>query len=132
MGIFDFFGKKKLPAFLYDLQCEVHPFRLKAHKNDGIDLEIDLTNTSGEPLLTSVIITVPRPLGMDPTGLSQQKEVRLGNLGPNERKQFRVGVFSNQKSAPGTYAVRVHATAHFHDYGHILNQVRKTLDVRVE
>ena|SRR3989338_9233823 len=132
MGIFDFFGKKPLPAFLYDLHCELHPFRLKAHKNDAIDLEVRLVNTTTAPLLTSVIISVPRTLGMDQTGLSHEKEVRMGVLQPGEHKQFRVGVFSNQKSAPGSYPVRVHATAHYHDYGHVMNQVRQTLTVRVE
>ncbi|MBI5036685.1 hypothetical protein HZC09_05070 [Candidatus Micrarchaeota archaeon] len=131
MGIFDFFGKKPLPKVLYALECDVHPFRLQAHRQDAVDLEISAENTSGEPLLTSVIVTVPRMLGTDPSALSHEREVRLGMMAPGERRKLKVSIYSTQKSAPGTYGVRVHATAHYHDYGHILNQVRKLVELRV-
>ncbi|MBI2445763.1 hypothetical protein HYV43_05225 [Candidatus Micrarchaeota archaeon] len=132
MGFFDIFSKKVVKGGLYDLQCELHPFRLAKYKNDGVDLEISLQNLHDQPLLTSITITVPRVLGMDRTGISHEREIRLGELAPGQTKRFKVGVFSNQKSAPGTYPVDVFASAHYRDYGHVLNQVRKRLPIRVE
>ncbi|MBI5226420.1 hypothetical protein HY994_04250 [Candidatus Micrarchaeota archaeon] len=133
MGLFDIFSKKQVNAgTLFDLQCELHPFRLAAYKNDGVDLEISLTNAHDQPLLTSITISVPRVLGMDRTGISHEREIRLGEIAPGASKRFKAGVFSNQKSAPGTYAVDVFASAHYRDYGHVLNQVRKRLVIRVE
>lgn len=116
---------------MYALECDVHPFRLQAHKPDAVDLEIGVENTSGEPLLTSIIVTVPRALGTDPSALSHEREVRIGMMAPSEHRNLTVSIYSTQKSAPGTYDVRVHATAHYHDYGHILNQVRKLVELRV-
>jgi len=133
MGLFDIFSKKQVgSATLFDLQCELHPFRLQAYRNDGVDLEISLTNRHDQPLLSSITISVPRQLGMDRTGISHEREIRLGELSPGESKRFKTGVFSNQKSAPGSYPVDVFASAHYRDYGHVLNEVRKRLVIRVE
>ncbi|MBI4360200.1 hypothetical protein HY572_00325 [Candidatus Micrarchaeota archaeon] len=132
MGFLDFLGKKPVRGILYDLEAEVHPFRLTAHRNDAVDLEVFIQNTSDQPLLTSVTVVVPRVLGLDRTGLMQQREVRLGSLLPGESKRFKAGVYSNQKSAPGTYSIGLLASAHYRDYGHVLNQARKKITVRVE
>lgn len=132
MGLFDLFSKKVVKSNLYDLQCELHPFRLAAHKNDGVDLEISLQNVHDQPLLTSITVSVPRQLGMDRTGISHEREIRLGELASGQSKRFKIGVFSNQKSAPGTYPVDVFASAHYRDYGHVLNEVRRRLVIRVE
>ncbi len=132
MGFLDFFGKKPVREGLYDLQCELHPFRLAAHRNDAVDLEIFVRNIHDQQLLTSVTVTVPKNIGMDRTGLSHEREIRLGPLEPNASKRFKVGVFSNQKSAPGNYQVDVYVSAHYRDYGHLLNQTRRKLLARVE
>ncbi|MDP2717599.1 MAG: hypothetical protein Q8P02_02555 [Candidatus Micrarchaeota archaeon] len=131
MGFLDFFGKKPVRGFLFDLQASVHPFRLAAHRSDAVDLEVSITNASDQPQLTSVTIVVPCVLGLDRTGLMHEREVRLGTLQPGEQKRFKAGVFSNQKSAAGTYALQVFASAHYRDYGHLLNQVRIKVPVRV-
>lgn len=132
MAIFDLFGKKPAAAtsdFL--LKCEFHPYRLQAHKNDYVDLEIDLTNVSRMDQLTSVVLVLPKPLGIDKTGLSQQKELRLGTLRAAETRHLLIPVWATQRTEPGNYAVRVYAISNYHDYGHVLNEARKIVELRV-
>ncbi len=132
MGLFELFGKKPIITnTIYSLRTEIHPFRLNAHKNDGADLIIHLTNNLDKELLTSVVVEVQKPLATDQTGLTQQREVRVGLLQPNETKTLSIPVWSTQRTEPGTYKIKVFAVSHYRDYGHILNEVRKTIDLRV-
>jgi uncharacterized membrane protein len=131
MGLFELFGKKSVvgPA-VYSLSCSVHPFRLAAHKNEAVDLEVDLQNAADKELLTSVVVEVQKPLALDSTGLTNQRELRLGPLQPGERKQLKIALYSNPRVAPGAYDVAVFAIEHYRDYGHVINEVKKTLSVR--
>ena len=131
MSLFELFGKKSLVgAGVYSLSCNLHPFRLTAYKNDAVDLEIDLQNTADKELLTSVVIEVKKPVALDQTGLTNTREIRLGPLQPGERKQLKVAVYSNPRVAPGSYDVKVFAIEHYRDYGHVINEVKKTLSLR--
>ncbi|NUN11062.1 hypothetical protein HUU53_00250 [Candidatus Micrarchaeota archaeon] len=133
MGIFDFFGKKPVATDSeYVLECNFHPFRLSARRNDAVDLEITLKNNSDTVLLTSLVVVVPKQLGLDKTGLMLQREFRLGELNPGETKYFTVPIHSTPKSEPNNYPVKVFAISNYRDYGHVLNQVRKDLSLRVE
>lgn len=131
MGLFELFGKKSVVGpSVYSLSCGLHPFRLSAHKNDAVDLEVDLQNSADKELLTSVVVEVQKPIALDSTGLTNQREIRLGPLQPGERKQLKIAVYSTPRVAPGTYAVRVYAIEHYRDYGHVMNEVKKTLTLR--
>ncbi|NYZ75551.1 hypothetical protein H0O03_04800 [Candidatus Micrarchaeota archaeon] len=134
MAIFDLFGKKEGPmeGMLYTIQTELHPFRLYAHKNDYTELEVVLKNVYSSELLTSLVVIVPKGLGFDQSALSQQREVRIGQMKPGEEKHFKIPVWASQRTDKGRYVVRVYAISHYHDYGHVLNEARKELRLRVE
>lgn len=131
MGLFEMFGKKSVVGpSAYSLSCSIHPFRIAAHKNDAVDLEVDLQNAADKELLTSVVVEVKKPLALDQTGLTNQREVRLGSLQPGERKKLKIAVYSTPRVQPGSYDVRVFAIEHYRDYGHVMNEVKKTLVLR--
>jgi len=132
MGLLDFFGKQKGASdtfFLID--SRLHPIRLLSHRNDSADLEITVTNTFDKELLTSLVIRAPKTLGFDQTALSQQKEIRLGPLPPNKTVFLKIPVFSTQRTTPGSYPLSIHAVSHYRDYGFVLNEVRKNMELRV-
>jgi len=134
MGILDLFGKKEVPAngdSIYNIKWEMHPLRLEANKNDYIDLDLELVNTFGREALTSIIITVPKPLGLDQSSLSQEREIRLGQVMPGEKIEKKVRIYTNQRTDKGVYNIRVHAISHYHDYAYVLNEARKTIPLRV-
>jgi uncharacterized membrane protein len=132
MGLFELFGKKPVATdAIYSLQAEIHPFRLNAHKNESVDLIVNLKNNLDKELLTSIVAVVQKPLSTDQTGLTQQREVRIGLLQPKESKRTVIPVWATQRTDPGTYKIKVFAISHYRDYGHILNEARKILDLRV-
>ncbi|MEK6923946.1 MAG: hypothetical protein AABW54_01760 [Candidatus Micrarchaeota archaeon] len=133
MGIFELFGKKKAQASgVFSLRAEVHPYSLKANTNDFVELEIKLENTSDAPQLTSIVVSVPPGLGFERSAISKQREVRLGFLKPGEVKFFKVPLWGTQRTPNGEYPLKIYALAHFNDYAHVLNEVRKVLHFRVD
>jgi len=135
MGIFDIFGKKDVRAELtkrapYSLKVGFHPYRLNANK-DSVRLRIDLKNKTGEPLLTSVVVQVPKILGLDTMGLTQVREVRLGELEPDEEKSVAVDIYSNSKTKEGTYPVHITAISHYRNYAYVINSEKKKTSLRV-
>ena len=132
MAIFDFFGKKPASAMSsFEMECELHPYRLSAHKNDSVELEVYLKNISTIEQLTSLVIILPKTFGMDKTGLSQQKELRLGMLLPGEKKRVLLQLWGTQRTDPGNYSIKIYAIANYRDYGHVLNETRKIVELRV-
>lgn len=133
MGLFDnLFGKKEaISPYMYVLECSAHPFRLPAYKNGAIDLEVRVTNNTEQVLLTSIVTVCSRAIGFDTLGLQQQHESRLGELRPSESRFVKISVYSTPKSAPGTYKISVFAISHYRDYAHVLNEVKRSLELRV-
>ncbi len=132
MALFELFGKKPAPILStpFDVSFTFHPLRVSAHKQDYAEVIITLKNTSGEEQLTSFIIAVPHGLGFESTGLSQERELRLGFLKAGEEKKFKVNIYSNQRTRPGDYIVKMFAAAHYRNYGYVANELRKSFTLR--
>lgn len=128
------FGKKKVPAFsanVFSIDTTMHPFRIAAHKADYAQLDVAVTNKFDKELLTSITITIPKALGFEQSALSHQREIRAGTLAPGETKTVRVQVWGTGRTDPGAYEIKVFAMSHYRDYSYVLNEVRKTVELRV-
>ncbi len=131
MGLLNLFGKKDVSAdlgkrFPYDVRTEFVPYKLKSRQKTTSSLVVRLKNTTSEPLLSSIAIDVPKQLSLDTLGLAKQKEIRLGTLAPGEEKESRIDINSDVGTEKGEYTVTLTAFAHYRDYGHVLNAMKKT------
>ncbi len=134
MGLLDLFNPRQetiQAGKVFDIRCELHPMRLEANKNDFVDLEIELTNLAASDSLASILISVPKPLGLDASGFSNEKEIRLGQLNPQSRVAKKIRVYSNQRVDKGTYNITIHAISHYNDYSHVLNESRRAIPLRL-
>ncbi len=136
MGIFNIFGKKDVSAALvqaapYRLSTEWVPYKLYANRQNSVSLMVKVKNMTGEILLTSVVAELPKQLGFDEMRVAKERELRLGKMAPNEEREVRLDVFSDINSDPGDYTVTVTAIAHYLDYGHVINAVKKRTSVSV-
>ena len=130
-GWLDFFGKKQVSQpYAYNLECTVHPLRIASRGGDYAQLTIGLENSTDQELLTSLIIQLPKALGLDATGLQHEKETRLGLMKPGEKKVFVFNVYAS-RAGPGLYPVNIYAASHYRDYGHVINETKKSLELRV-
>lgn len=136
MGIFNLFGKKDVGSEItksspYRLSTEWIPYKLYSSKKSSSVLVIKLKNMTQEVLLTSVVAELPKQLGFDAVGLSKERELRIGDVAPDEEKEVKFEVFSGMNSDPGEYTINLTAMAHYRDYGHILNAVKKRVTIEV-
>lgn len=136
MGLFSIFGKKDVSdeitkAMPFKISSELVPYKLYANKGSSAMLMVRVRNMTNEVLLTSVVAESPTNISFDDMGLSKQREIRVGELGPQEEKQVRFDVYSGLKSDKGEYTLTLTAIAHYRDYGHVLNAVKKRATVNV-
>lgn len=134
MGLLDIFGKKDVSAdlaarFPYSVKTEFVPYHLKSRERSSSSLVVNLKNLTKEPVMGSVVVSVPRQLSMDQTGISKEKEVKLGMMSPDETKEARIEVYGDVGTEKGEYTITVTAFVHYRDYAHILNSVRKRVVV---
>ncbi|OIO21384.1 hypothetical protein COV61_03035 [Candidatus Micrarchaeota archaeon CG11_big_fil_rev_8_21_14_0_20_47_5] len=134
MGFFDFLGGKgegeKEPDVPYKLDTRFNPMRLAARRDTSVDLVIEVKNLAGEAVLASLLLAVPKSLGVDSTCINKKKEIRIGNLAPGESKTIVVQIHGNSLTQAGEYTVGMVAYAHYRDYKHILNSMKKTVTLR--
>ena len=130
MGIFDLFGKKDVGTDLrkqlpYNITTQFVPYKLKANSRGSTTLLVNLKNMTESPVTSSVVVEVPERISLDSTGMSKEKEVRLGTLGPNESKEAKVEIFSSAGTDKGGYTLTITAFIHYRDYAHVLNAMKK-------
>ncbi len=136
MGILDIFGKKDVAADLgkkvpFMIKTEFTPYRLKSKVSSTVTMNLGVRNITGEPVLGSVVVELPRQLSFDSIGASKQKEVRLGTIASNEEKTASIDVFGGTGTDRGTYTLTLTAFIHYRDYGHVINEVRKRTSLEV-
>ncbi len=130
MGIFDLFGKKDVATDLkkmlpYAITTEFVPYKLKANSRGSSQLTVSLRNMTQEPVVSSVVVQVPERISLDTTGLSREREIRLGILGPREGKDAKVDVYSSSSTDKGEYTVTITAFIHYRNYEYVLNGMKK-------
>ena len=135
MKISDLFGKKRVEDIQkstpFRIMTEFVPYKMYANRKSSSSLNIKLKNLTSEPLMTSVVVELPKQLSFDQMGLTKEKELRLGDITPEEEKQSRVDIYSDVGTEKGEYTITVTALAHYRDYGHVLNAIKKRTSVEV-
>jgi len=136
VGIFNIFGKRDASSDLtknspYKISTELVPYRLYANKSSTASLIVRVANLTNEILLTSVVAELPNQLGFDEVGVAKQREIRVGELAPHEEKEVRFELFGGLNADPGEYTMILTAIAHYRDYGHVINAVKKRTTVNV-
>ncbi len=130
MKILDLFGKKDVTQEVgktlpYRVYAEFIPFKLYANRKSSSMLLLKVKNLTTEPVLGSVVVSVPKGISLDETGLSAEKELKLGTLSANEEKEARAYIYGDSGTDKGDYTLSITAFIHYRDYGHVLNAVRK-------
>jgi uncharacterized membrane protein len=136
MKMFSLFGKKDVSEELskqapYRIMTELVPYKLYANRKSSVMMLIKIKNMTSEPLLSSVVIELPKGISFDEMGLANSKEIRIGELAPNEEKEVKADIFSNSGTEKGEYTVVLTAFAHYRDYGHVLNAMKKRSIIEV-
>ncbi len=135
MGLFNLFGKKDVSELVnnspFRLATVWVPYTLQSNRNSSCALNVKIKNVTQEPLLTSIVVELPQTLGFEKNVFTKEREVRIGELMPGEEKEVNVEVFGGMKSDPGEYTVMITAMAHYRDYGHVINAVKKRTLLKV-
>jgi uncharacterized membrane protein len=136
MGIFNIFGKRDVSTDIaknspYRISTELVPYRLYSHRTGGASLFVKVRNMTNEVLLTSIVAELPQQLGFDEIGVSKQREVHVGELAPDEEREVRMDIFNNLNAETGEYTLTLTAIAHYRDYAHVLNAVKKRTTLSV-
>ncbi|MFH1306745.1 MAG: hypothetical protein ABIH83_03790 [Candidatus Micrarchaeota archaeon] len=118
-------------AVPFTLSTSFRPVRLRARSENSCELVINLKNISNSDHICSVVVEIPKSLGFDQMGLHKTKELRLGNLEAGKGRTLSVNISANNQTPSGTYRIFTTANSHYRDYTHLLNSVRKSVELRV-
>ena len=107
------------------MKTEFVPYKLRAHEKNSSVCVVNLKNLTAEPVMSSIVIDVPKQLSVGSMGVSKQKEIKLGTIAPNESKESRVEIFGDVGTEAGDYTLTISAFVHYVDYQHIVNSITK-------
>jgi uncharacterized membrane protein len=105
--------------------------RMTAHKISSVDLNLKIKNLLNDASLTSIMIQVPKGLGLDQTGIAKSKEIRIGYLNKGEEKDFIIPIWGTVTTGPGDYKIRVEFFCHYRTYAYVQNTVKVLVELRV-
>lgn len=133
MGLLDIFKKKneepegKHP---FSVKTSLSPVRITSHKMNSVDLHLKMKNLSKDSTLTSIMIQVPKGLGLDQSGIAKAKEIRIGYLANGEEKDLSIPVWGNVMTEPGDYKISVEIFCHYRTFAYIQNSVKVHVELR--
>ena len=132
----DLFGKKNVAEEIskpspFRIMTELVPYKLYADRRSSVTLSVKIKNLTTEPLMSSLVVRLPKQLSFDQMGLNHEKEVRIGDLASNDEKEARIDIFNGATAEKGEYTMDITAFAHYRDYAHVLNSVRKKSTIEV-
>ena len=134
MGFLDgLMGKKEEPAkpgLPFNISTSLRPVRLSARKESCLEVLVTIKNVTESPVMTSATVEVPKSLGFENLGFTKIKEIRIGELPARQEKTVSFSVCGNSQTPAGTYSVLLTVNQHYRDYSHILNQAKKTVELR--
>ena len=130
------FGKKDAASDLVNgppfmVSTELVPYRLYAKRKSSVALHVKVRNQTKEVLLTSLVAELPQKLGFDEMLMTRQREIKIGEMQPGEEKGVTFNIYSGVGSGAGEYTLGLTTIAHYRDYGHVLNAVKKRMKVSV-
>lgn len=136
MGILNVFGKKDSASDItngppFSVSTELTPYRLYAKRSSSATLSVKVKNLTKDILLTSVVVEAPPKIGFDEMLVARQRELRVGDMQPQEVKEVRVPLYSSVGSDAGDYTLTLTTIAHYRDYAHVLNKVTKNVEVKL-
>lgn len=136
MKLFDIFGKKDSNADInngvpYSIKTELIPYKMHARKKSSSVLRVSVSNVTKDVLMTSLVLELPKGLSFDEMSMGRQREIRIGEMQPNENKEVSFEIFTGIGSEAGDYTATLTSIAHYRDYGHVLNAVRKRVELSV-
>ena len=135
MGILDnLMGKKEAPAregLPFNVSTSLRPVRLNARKENCLELLVTVANASDAPLMMSMAVEVPKPLGFENVSIAKIKEIRIGELAAQAEKTVSFSLCANSQTPAGTYSALLTVSQHYRDYSHVLNYAKKSVEVRV-
>jgi hypothetical protein len=138
MGLHDvlggLFGKKveETPGRSpFSIKTSLLPVRMASHKIMSVDLNIKIKNMLSESNLTSIMIQVPKGMGLDQTGIAKAKEIRIGYLSKGEEKELVIPIWGHVTTEPGVYNIGVEIFSHYRTYAYIQNSIKKLVELRV-
>jgi len=115
----------------FKVSTSFRPVRLRAMSQNSCDLILELTNCDSRVHMCSIVVDVPNALGFDSMGLHKKKELRLGNLEAGQKRQISVPINATNQTPAGNYRMFITVYSHYRDYSHVLNSIRKSVDLRV-
>ncbi len=136
MAIFNIFGKRDSSSDLtkvspYRISSEWVPYKIYSDRKSTASLYVKVKNQTNEVLLTSVVVELPQQLSFDEVGVAKEHETHLGELKPGEERDTQIEVHGGLNADPGEYTVTLTAIAHYRDYGHVINAVKKRTTLSV-
>lgn len=136
LALLDIFGKKDARKDLekkypFLVTTEWVPYKLYAKKRSSSTLYIRIKNLTKEVVLTSLALELPNKLGFEDMGLAKEREIRLGEIGVDEERELKFNISNSLDADKGEYTLVLAVMAHYRDYGHVMNMVRKRISVQV-
>lgn len=119
------------PGLPFAMTCSLRPVRLAARRESSLELLVNIKNVSKKPVMASVSVEIPKALGFENLGITRIKEVRMAEMPPGIEKTVSFSVCSSSQTPAGTYMAIVTLNEHYRDYEHILNYVKKNVEIRV-
>lgn len=137
MGLFNIFGKKNVSEDLskkypFRLSVSFIPYKLNANSKSSVQVQIKIKNLLSEPALTSVVVEVPKQLGLEESCISKEKEIRIGNIAPGEEKEVKCEIWSSNITEKGEYTITISAFVHYLNYGYVITGIKKRALLRAE
>jgi hypothetical protein len=118
-------------AGMLSLSTHCSPIRISIANKETMTITVKVKNTTDKPLMASVDFEVPKDLAFDGTGVSNKKNIKIGEIPPGAIKDAPFEVFATHRASQNDYTARIVGYVHYRDYNNVLEKTMLNATVRV-
>ncbi|MBU1930540.1 hypothetical protein KJ972_03465 [Candidatus Micrarchaeota archaeon] len=96
-----------------DITTHFTPYSLNLSRREPVDFFVEIQNKSKEPTTATVQLRTGYRLAFDMGGLKNSQEIRLENLGPNEKREWYFSIFPRVNTEIGENPLQLKILEHY-------------------
>lgn len=116
---------------MLSVSTKCSPIRISLSDKDVMTLTISVKNNSDEPRMASIDLDLPKDLSVDETGLTANKNAKLGEIMPGTSEEVSFDIRATHRASPKDYEALLTIFVHYRNYGSVLEKMRARTAIRV-
>ena len=116
----------------FTVKTSFHPYRMVLKRKEKVELTVEITNTSEEDKMTSLIVQTPEGLSLNETVNVTSLEKRIGTMKPNQIARLYFNIHTRFDTKAGNKEIKLKLKEHHNSYEFVSDEFNSKVILKAD